>query len=99
MLGLYSMTKAALENLTKALAREWGRDGIRVNLICPGLVQTKFSAALWQDAARLKEALETCAIRRIGQPEDMVGLAVYLAGPASSYATGAVFVVDGGSVI
>jgi NAD(P)-dependent dehydrogenase (short-subunit alcohol dehydrogenase family) len=99
MLGLYSMTKAALDNLTKALAREWGRDGIRVNLICPGLVKTKFSAALWQDEARLKEALATCAIRRIGEPEDLVGLAVYLASPASSYATGGVCVVDGGSTI
>jgi NAD(P)-dependent dehydrogenase (short-subunit alcohol dehydrogenase family) len=99
MLGLYSVTKAALESLTKVMAREWGSDGIRVNLICPGLVKTRFSAALWQDEARLKEALDTCAIRRIGQPEDVVGLAVYLASPASSYSTGGVFVVDGGSTI
>jgi NAD(P)-dependent dehydrogenase (short-subunit alcohol dehydrogenase family) len=96
LLGLYSASKAALISLTKAMAQEWARDNIRINAICPGLVRTKFSAALWQDDAVLRRFLEKIPLGRIAQPEDVIGLAIYLAGPASSYCTGAVFTVDGG---
>lgn len=99
MLGLYSMSKAALISLTKVLAREWGGDGIRVNVICPGLIQTRFSAALWQNEETLNQFLRDLPLGRIGQPEDIVGLAVYLAAPASGYCTGGVFVVDGGHTV
>ncbi len=99
LLGLYSVTKAALINLTKVMAQEWAAAGIRVNAICPGLIQTKFSAALWQDKNVLDRFLKTVPLGRIGRPEDVVGLAVYLASPASSYCTGAVFTVDGGATI
>jgi NAD(P)-dependent dehydrogenase (short-subunit alcohol dehydrogenase family) len=99
MLGLYSASKAALINLSQTMAKEWGRDNIRVNVICPGLVQTKFSAALWQDEKTLERFLQTVPLGRIAQPEEMVGLAVYLASPASSYCTGAVFTADGGHII
>jgi NAD(P)-dependent dehydrogenase (short-subunit alcohol dehydrogenase family) len=99
MLGLYSVSKAALISLTKVMAREWAGDGIRVNAICPGLIQTKFSAALWQNEDVLKRFLERIPQRRIGQPEDIVGLAVFLASAASSYCTGAVFTADGGYMI
>ncbi len=99
MLGLYSASKAALINLSQTMAKEWSREGIRVNVICPGLVKTKFSAALWQDEKTLQRFLQTVPLGRIAQPEDMVGVAVYLASPASAYCTGAVFTVDGGHII
>ncbi len=98
-LGLYSASKAALINLTRSLALEWAPARIRVNALCPGLVQTKFSAALWQDAGALRQALARIPLGRIGQPEDLVGLAVFLAGPASGFCTGAVFTADGGETI
>jgi NAD(P)-dependent dehydrogenase (short-subunit alcohol dehydrogenase family) len=99
LLGLYSASKAALINLTKTMAREWGPAGIRCNVLCPGLVRTKFSAALWQDEQVLQRFLHKVPLGRIAEPEEMVGLAVYLASPAASYCTGAVFTVDGGSTI
>jgi len=98
-LGLYSVSKAALISLTKVLAQEWSADGIRANVVCPGLVQTKFSAALWQDEENLQRFLRLIPLGRIAQPEEMVGLALYLAGPASSYCTGAVFTCDGGLIL
>jgi NAD(P)-dependent dehydrogenase (short-subunit alcohol dehydrogenase family) len=99
LLGLYSASKAALISLTKVMAREWGPAGVRANVLCPGLVRTKFSAALWQDEAVLQRFLQKVPLGRIAQPEEMVGLAVYLAGPASAYCTGAVFTVDGGYTV
>lgn len=98
-LGLYSVSKAALLSLTKVMAREWGRDGIRVNAICPGLIQTKFSAALWQDEQSLERFVHDVPLGRMGQPEDLAGLAVYLASEAGRYCTGAVFTIDGGYTI
>ncbi|MCS6978061.1 MAG: glucose 1-dehydrogenase [Gemmatales bacterium] len=98
-LGLYSVSKAALINLTKVLAQEWAKDGIRANVICPGLVQTKFSAALWQNEEHLQRFLRTVPLGRIAQPEEMALLAVYLAAPASAYCTGAVFTIDGGLLL
>jgi NAD(P)-dependent dehydrogenase (short-subunit alcohol dehydrogenase family) len=98
-LGLYSVSKAALISLTKVMAVEWAADGIRANVICPGLIQTKFSAALWQDETRLQRFLAEIPQRRIGQPEDVVGLGVFLASDAARYCTGAVFTVDGGYTI
>ncbi|HZT82166.1 MAG TPA: SDR family oxidoreductase [Gemmataceae bacterium] len=98
-LGLYGASKAALINLTKAMAREWGRDGIRANVICPGLIRTKFSAALWQDEKVLEGFLRRLPLGRIGEPEDVAGLAVFLAAPASQFCTGAVFTADGGETI
>jgi NAD(P)-dependent dehydrogenase (short-subunit alcohol dehydrogenase family) len=99
MLGLYSASKAALIHLSKALAVEWARAGVRVNAICPGLIQTKFSAALWQDEARLRRFLQEIPLGRIGQPEEVVGLAVFLASEAGRFCTGGVYVVDGGQTV
>jgi dehydrogenase/reductase SDR family protein 4 len=99
LLGLYSVSKAALISLTKVMAQEWGRDKIRANVICPGLVRTKFSAALWQNEPVLKEFVRTLPLGRIAEPEEMVGLALFLAGPASSYCTGGVYVADGGHTL
>ena len=98
-LGLYNMSKAALISLTKVMAQEWGPQGIRANAICPGLIQTKFSTALWEDDEALQGFEERIPMGRIGQPEDIASLAVYLAAPGASYCTGAVFTVDGGATI
>jgi dehydrogenase/reductase SDR family member 4 len=95
-LGLYSVSKAALVSLTKVMAQEWGADGIRANVICPGLIKTKFSQALWQDEQISQQVLGHQPIRRIGVPEDVSGLALFLASEASSYCTGGVYMVDGG---
>lgn len=97
-LGIYSVSKAALIMLTKVLAKEWGKAGIRVNAICPGLIQTKFSQALWKNEAILDNLLQHLPISRLGQPEDLAGIALYLASQASAYTTGAVFFIDGGYV-
>lgn len=95
-LGLYSVSKAALVSLTKVMAQEWGADGIRANVICPGLIKTKFSQALWQDEHISHQVLGHQPIRRIGVPEDVSGLALFLASDAASYCTGGVYMVDGG---
>jgi NAD(P)-dependent dehydrogenase (short-subunit alcohol dehydrogenase family) len=95
-LGLYSMSKSALISLTKVMAQEWGADGIRANAICPGLIKTKFSSALWQDEAIADKVLGHQPLRRIGVPDDVAGLALFLASDASAYCTGSVYMVDGG---
>jgi len=99
MLGLYSVSKSALISLTKVMAKEWGGMGIRANAICPGLIKTKFSQALWQNDQVLKQALAMAPISRIGVPQDLAGLAVFLASDAASYCTGGVFVADGGLTV
>jgi dehydrogenase/reductase SDR family member 4 len=98
-LGLYSISKAALNMLTKASAKEWGNDGIRVNAICPGLIKTKFSKALWENEDILKRFTKNIAIPRMGSVEEIAGLALYLASGASSYTTGGIFSADGGTTI
>ncbi len=98
-LGLYSVSKSALTMLSQAQAKEWGRAGIRVNVICPGLVQTKFSAALWQNEGLLKQVEKHMPAGRMAQPDEMAGLAVLLASDAASYCTGGVYTADGGHMI
>jgi dehydrogenase/reductase SDR family protein 4 len=99
MLGLYSVSKAALISLTQVLAQEGGDAGIRVNAICPGLVQTRFSAALWQEPAILEGLLGRVPLGRMAQPDEIVPLALFLASAAGSYCTGGVYTVDGGHTI
>ncbi|GJM36151.1 MAG: dehydrogenase [Saprospiraceae bacterium] len=98
-LGVYSISKAAVIMLAKNQAKEWGKDGVRVNALCPGLIQTKFSAALWQNEKILKQMEQHLPAGRMAQPEEMAGLALYLASDAASYTTGGVFVADGGHLI
>jgi len=98
-LGVYSVSKAALISLTKVLASEWGADGIRVNAVCPGLIKTKFSQALWRDEATLDRFTKHLPLGRIGQPEDVVGICLLLASPAGAYMTGGVYTADGGHTI
>jgi NAD(P)-dependent dehydrogenase (short-subunit alcohol dehydrogenase family) len=95
-IGIYSVSKAAIINLTLAMAQDWGADNIRVNAICPGLIKTKFSEALWNDEHSLDRFVKRIPLGRIGEPDDLAGLAVYLASDASAYCTGGVYMVDGG---
>jgi dehydrogenase/reductase SDR family member 4 len=98
-LGIYSVSKAALIMLAKSQAKEWGKHTIRVNVICPGLVKTKFSASLWQNQQMLEEWNKKIPLHRMAHPDEMSGLAVFLASEASSYCTGMVFTADGGYMI
>ena len=98
-LGIYSVSKAALISMTKACAKEWGIDHIRVNAICPGLIKTKFSEALWSNDQILKSVLKGLAIKRMGSPEEIASAALYLASPLAKYTTGSVITADGGLTI
>ena len=98
-LGLYSMSKSALIMLTKNQAKEWGKLGIRANVVCPGLIKTKFSQALWSDEKTLGMYTGTIPLRRMADPEEMAGLVMLLASDAGSYMTGGVYSADGGYLI
>lgn len=98
-LSVYSVSKAAVVMLTKVLAQELGSTGIQVNAIAPGVIKTKFSQLLWQTPEISARVLETTPAGRIGEVEDVVGAALYLASPLSDYTTGTVIVVDGGMSI
>jgi NAD(P)-dependent dehydrogenase (short-subunit alcohol dehydrogenase family) len=99
MQGIYSMTKAAIINLTQTLAMELASDNIQVNAIAPGLVKTRFARAIWENEDLLAEIISRTPAKRIGEPDDIAGIALYLASPASNFATGQVFVVDGGVTV
>jgi NAD(P)-dependent dehydrogenase (short-subunit alcohol dehydrogenase family) len=93
------VSKAALIMLTQVQAKTWGRDGIRVNCIAPGLIKTEFARALWEDEATVKIATREAALGRIGEADEMAGAVVYLASPASSFVTGQTLVLDGGRLL
>lgn len=99
MLGVYGMSKAADAALVRNLAVEWGPKGIRANCIAPGLIRTDFSKALWQNAAALARLERFTPVPRIGEPQDIGGVAVFLASAAAAYLTGQTIVVDGGLTI
>ena len=98
-LGAYNISKAADFQLARNLAVEWGRHNVRVNCIAPGLVRTDFARALWENPETLKKVTATTPLRRIGEPAEIAGAAVYLASPASAFMTGQTIVVDGGATI
>jgi NAD(P)-dependent dehydrogenase (short-subunit alcohol dehydrogenase family) len=85
--------------LTQTLAMELGSDNIQVNAIAPGLVKTKFARTIWENEDILSEMLQRTPAGRIGEPDDIAGIALFLASPASSFTTGQVFVIDGGVTI
>jgi NAD(P)-dependent dehydrogenase (short-subunit alcohol dehydrogenase family) len=94
--GIYSITKAAVISMTKAFAVECAEQGVRCNALLPGLTDTKFASVLVNTPAILKQALAHVPMRRVAQPSEMAGAALYLASDAASYTTGAVLNVDGG---
>jgi NAD(P)-dependent dehydrogenase (short-subunit alcohol dehydrogenase family) len=99
VLGAYALSKAADFQLARNLAVEWGQHNIRVNCIAPGLVKTDFAKALWDNPEVLQRTLRSTPLGRIGEPEDIAGLAVFLASPAAGFITGQVIVADGGVTI
>lgn len=94
--GIYSITKAAMINMTKAFAREYGKDSIRVNAICPGLIDTKMTAVFTSNEDMLSKVTGGFPIQRAGVPDDMVGGVLYLASDAAAFTTGTTLVMDGG---
>lgn len=99
VLGAYGISKAADTGVARALAVEWGPKNIRVNCILPGLVKTDFARALWEDEANRANREARTPLRRLGEPDDIGGLAAFLAGPAARFITGQAIVADGGVTI
>jgi dehydrogenase/reductase SDR family protein 4 len=99
VIGAYGMSKAADHHLVRNLAAEWGPKNVRVNAIAPGLVKTEFARALWEDPARAAERVSNTPLRRLGEPRDIGGIAVFLASDAAAFITGQVIVADGGVTI
>ncbi|URI05761.1 SDR family oxidoreductase [Aquincola tertiaricarbonis] len=99
VIGAYNISKAADFQLARNLAVELGPHNVRVNCIAPGLIRTDFARALWEDEAMLKQRMSTTPLRRIGEPDEIAGAAVFLASKAGSYMTGQSIVVDGGVTI
>lgn len=96
VLGLYGTSKLALIGLVRNLALEYGPKGIRANAICPGLVRTDFAKALWQNPEAEKRANSQIPLRRLGEPDDFQGVAVFLASDASRYMSGQALTLCGG---
>ena len=99
VLGAYCISKAADLQLVRNLAVENGPHNVRVNAISPGLIKTDFARALWEDPDTLARRVQFDPLRRIGEPEEMAGIAVYLASRAGNFTTGQNFVIDGGATI
>jgi NAD(P)-dependent dehydrogenase (short-subunit alcohol dehydrogenase family) len=99
VIGAYGISKAADHHLVRNLAAEWGPKNVRVNAIAPGLVKTEFARALWEDDKRRNERIEATPLRRLGEPRDIGGIAVFLASDAAAFITGQCIVADGGVTI
>jgi len=99
VIGAYGISKAAGHHLVRNLAAEWGPQNVRVNAIAPGLVRTEFARALWEDERRRAERIAATPLRRLGEPRDIGGIAVFLASPAAAFITGQCIVADGGVTI
>jgi NAD(P)-dependent dehydrogenase (short-subunit alcohol dehydrogenase family) len=99
VIGAYNISKAADFQLARNLAAEFGPAGVRVNCIAPGLVRTDFARALWENQDTLKAVTRGTPMRRIGEPHEIAGAAVFLASPASTFMTGQAVIVDGGSTV
>jgi NAD(P)-dependent dehydrogenase (short-subunit alcohol dehydrogenase family) len=99
VLPVYSISKAGVIMATKVMAQQWAQFNIRVNAIAPGLTRTKFSEFLWNNKDILPVAMQGTPMRRVAEPQEMVGAVIFLASDASSYVTGQVLAVDGGLTI
>jgi NAD(P)-dependent dehydrogenase (short-subunit alcohol dehydrogenase family) len=99
ILGAYAISKAADMQLARNLAAEYGPAGVRVNAICPGLIKTDFAKALWDNPDILEQSTRTTPLRRIGEPDEIAGMAVFLASRAGAFTTGQAMVIDGGVTV
>ena len=95
-LGVYNISKAAVVMLTKVLAKELGEHNIQVNTLAPGLIKTDFSKALWENEDTYSKIVKSIPQGKMGSPDDISGMALYLASEASDFVTGSIFTVDGG---
>ena len=95
-LGVYNISKAAVVMLTKVLAKELGEYNINVNTLAPGLIKTDFSKALWENEDTYNKIVKSIPQGKMGSPDDISGMALYLASEASDFVTGSIFTVDGG---
>ncbi|MBB3178226.1 SDR family NAD(P)-dependent oxidoreductase [Variovorax sp. Sphag1AA] len=98
-IGLYGLTKAALSQMARNLAVEWGPRGVRVNAVAPGLIRTPLSQGLLVDEAFMAKRLAMTPLRRVGEPHEVAGVAAMLASPAGGFITGQTLVVDGGTLV
>ena len=98
-IGLYGLSKAALAQLARNLAVEWGAQGVRVNAVSPGLIRTPLAAGLLGDDAFMARRLQATPLRRVGEPEEIAGVVAMLASRAGGFITGQNLVVDGGTTI
>lgn len=96
VIGVYCLSKAADMQLVRNISAEYGQFNIRANCIAPGLVRTDFARALWEDEDILRAAVEGSAMKRIGEPDEIAGAAVFLASAAGSFVSGQTLIVDGG---
>ncbi len=99
VLGAYCISKAADMELARSLADEFGPRGVRVNCIAPGLIRTDFARALWDNPETLRRSTAVASLKRIGEPHEIAGAAVFLASRAGAFTTGQTLVVDGGATI
>ena len=99
VIGAYNVSKAADMQLARNYADEYGRHNVRVNCIAPGLIRTDFAKALWENPETLKAATATTPLRRIGEPDEIAGAAVFLASAAGRFTTGQTLVIDGGQTV
>lgn len=99
IIGAYCISKAADMQLARNLAAEYGPANVRVNAVCPGLIKTDFAKALWDDPATLDHSTRNTPLRRIGVPDEIAGMAVFLAARAGAFTTGQCFVIDGGATV
>ncbi|MBX3009992.1 MAG: glucose 1-dehydrogenase [Caldilineaceae bacterium] len=98
-MGIYCVSKAAVLMLTEVLAAELATDNIQVNAIAPGFIKTAFSRAIWEDPTLHADVTQAIPQQRLGATEELLGMALYLASPASSFTTGATMVIDGGQLL
>jgi NAD(P)-dependent dehydrogenase (short-subunit alcohol dehydrogenase family) len=99
ILGAYNISKAADIMMVKNIAAEFGKNNIRANSIAPGLIKTDFAKALWENPDILKSVLTNTPMKRIGEPDEIAGVAVMLASKAGDYINGQTIVIDGGTTI